>query len=68
MVPMEPWGAPLVPLGPSPFVPLDRHMHYFLSPFAPMERIPNRYDTFTFTLTLGLTLIEIAKSKLINHN
>ena len=40
------WGAPLVPLGPSPLAPMDRHWHHLLSPMAPMVRIPNRYDPF----------------------
>ena len=26
-----PWGAPLVPLGPSPLAPMDHHWHPFLS-------------------------------------
>ena len=41
------WGAPLVPLRPSPLQPMDCHWHHFLSPLAPMARAQNRYDPFT---------------------
>ena len=41
------WGAPLVPLRPSPLEPMDRHWQNFLSPLASMARTPKYYDIFT---------------------
>ena len=38
------WGAPLMPLRPSPLEPMDRHWYHFLLPLGPMPGTPNRYD------------------------